>query len=70
MVVIKLLNKSASEIIDLVQHLKSTGLVQGTDFDFEFFQSKWDDMIGEIPKQTRFIFYNEKAGTMFALRWS
>ena len=70
MVVVKLLDKPPSEIIELVHQLKATGLIQGTDFDFAFHQSKWDDMIGEIPRHARFIFYNEKAATLFALRWS
>ncbi len=70
MVVVKLLDKPPTEIIDLVHQLKSTGLAQGTDFDFEFHQSKWDSMVGETPRHARFIFYNEKAATLFALRWS
>ena len=70
MVVVKLLDKPPFEVIELVHQLKSTGLIQGTDFDFAFHQSQWDNMLGEIPRHTRFIFYNEKAATLFALRWS
>jgi predicted NodU family carbamoyl transferase len=47
--------------------LKEKGYVQGIDFDFSFHQSKWDEMIGEIPKHTEFIFYKEELATWFSL---
>ena len=70
MVVIKLTDKNPNEVMDIVRTLRSDGLVQGVDFDFAYNQSKWDDMIGEIPKHTHFTFYNEKYATLFALRWA
>ena len=70
MVVIKLTDKSANEVMEIVQKMRSAGLVQGVDFDFAFKQSKWDEMIGEIPKHTDFMFYNEKYATFFALKYS
>jgi hypothetical protein len=60
-------NKNASESLELVQKLRDKGYVQGVDFDFAFHQSKWDDMIGEIPKHTEFIFYKEELATWFSL---
>jgi hypothetical protein len=56
--------------MDLVRELRLQGLVQGIDFDFAFHQSQWDDMIGEIPKQTVFTFYTERYATLFALKYS
>ena len=70
MIEIKLLNKSANEAIDLAAALRNTGLQQGTDFEFAFFQSKWNNVIGEIPKYVVFKFYKKKDATMFALRWA
>lgn len=62
-------NKSVSEILEIVNQLRSQGLIQGQDFDFAFNQSRWDDMIGEIPNSTVFTFYDEKYATMFILRF-
>jgi hypothetical protein len=53
-----------------VKELKAQGLTQGKDFDFAFNQSRWDEMIGEVPKQTIFTFYTEKHATLFALKYS
>lgn len=56
--------------MDIVHTLRSDGLVQGVDFDFAYNQSKWDNMIGEIPRHTYFTFYVEKYATLFALKYS
>jgi hypothetical protein len=53
-------NRSPVEIIDIVAKLKSDGWVLGVDFDFAYNQSRWDEMIGEIPTHTVFTFYTEK----------
>ena len=55
--------------LDIVTELKQKGWVLGKDFDFEYHQSKWDEMIGEIPKQTVFTFYNDSNASYFMLRW-
>jgi hypothetical protein len=65
---IVILHKDASRILDIVKELKGQGLVQGVDFDFAFHQSRWDEMIGEVPKETVFTFYSEKYATLFALK--
>ena len=70
MTVIKLLDKDPGAILDIVKELRASGLVQGVHFDFAFNQSRWDEMIGEIPKSTTFTFYEEKLATMFALKWA
>ena len=56
--------------LEIVQELRDMGWVQGTDFDFAFHQSKWDEMIGEIPRHTVFTFYNDSNASYFMLRWS
>jgi len=63
-------HKSADDTMRIVMELRQQGLVQGKDFDFAFNQSRWDDMIGEIPKQTIFTFYTERYATLFALKYS
>ena len=55
--------------LDIVTELKQKGWVLGKDFDFEYHQSKWDEMIGKIPKQTVFTFYNDSNASYFMLRW-
>ncbi len=67
---IVILNRKADDVMNIVRTLREQGLVQGKDFDFAFHQSRWDDMIGEIPKETVFTFYTEKYATLFALKWS
>ena len=69
MTVIKLLNKDPNEVMDIVRAMRANGMVQGKDFDFAYYQSRWDEMIGEIPKNVEFRFYEEKLATWFALRW-
>ncbi len=61
--------RSAGQILEIVQELRASGLVQGKDFDFAFHQSRWDEMIGEIPNETVFTFYQEKYSTLFALKY-
>jgi hypothetical protein len=70
MVVIKLTDKDPNEVMEIVRAMRNSGMTQGTDFDFSYHQSRWDDMIGEIPKTVEFTFYEEKLATLFALKWS
>lgn len=70
MIEVAIFHKRADVILTIVKELKAQGLVQGVDFDFAFNQSRWDDMIGEIPTQTVFTFYQEKYATLFALKYS
>jgi hypothetical protein len=62
-------DKDPNEILDIVKQLRASGLVQGVHFDFAYTQSRWDEMIGEIPKNTQFTFYEEKYSTLFALKY-
>ena len=67
---IKIYGDDPPRILEIVRELREFGLVQGTDFDFALHQSKWDNMIGEIPKNTIFTFYTEKWATWFALKYA
>jgi hypothetical protein len=69
MTVIKLLDKDPNEVIDIVKELRASGMVQGKDFDFAFYQTRWDPMIGDVKGFTSFTFYEEKLATLFALRY-
>jgi hypothetical protein len=62
--------RSAGQIMEIVQELRASGLVQGKDFDFAYYQSRWDEMIGEVPSETVFTFYQDKYSTLFALKYS
>jgi hypothetical protein len=59
----------AHRAVDLKNQLIEDGLVQGQDFDFAYYQSKWDDMIGEIPTQTKFSFRDQAMATFYQLKW-
>jgi len=59
----------AATTIGIVIELRKLGWIQGVDFDFAYNQSQWDNMIGEIPKQTLFTFYNDSNASYFMLRW-
>mgnify|MGYP003349611603 CR=1 FL=1 len=58
-----------NEVIEIVRELRSSGLVQGQDFDFRYVRPEWSE-IGDIERHTVFSFYNEKYGTFFALKYS
>lgn len=70
MITVVIHNKNVSEILDIVTELRTQGIQQGKDFDFAFHQSRWDGMVGEIPKRTVFSFYSEKYATLFTLKYS
>jgi hypothetical protein len=69
MVSIRILHKNPNEIMEIVRELREQGLMQGKDFDFAYNQTKWDDMIGEIPTHTIFTFYTEKYASFVALKY-
>ena len=62
-------DRDAIEILGIVGKLRADGWVQGRDFDFYFHQSHWDGMIGDVPSNTRFIFYTEKYASLFSLKY-
>ncbi len=71
MINIVIKNKDANEAMEMVRDLRSQGYKQGTDFDFKSSPGNWDNFSGAvIPKQTTFIFYNDKLATWFTLKWA
>lgn len=61
--------RDANQILEIVRSLRNSGCVQGVDFDFSYGQKRWDEMVGDLPGQTRFKFYTDKWATWFSLRW-
>lgn len=60
-----------NEIMDKVKELRSSNLRQGIDFDFKFHPTRWDNFSYEpaVDRHAEFIFYNEKAAVLYALKW-
>jgi hypothetical protein len=69
MITFKLNDKDPNEVIEIVRAMRGSGMIQGKDFDFAFYQTRWDPMIGDIKGFTKFTFYTETKATMFALKW-
>lgn len=67
---ITLYDKNAWEIMDIVHQLRSSGLVQGQDFDFLYTPGSWSLEDGTITKSATFVFYAEKHATLFSLKYS
>jgi hypothetical protein len=59
-----------NQVMDIVRELRQQGMVQGRDFDFAYHQRKWDEIVGEIPKHTDFVFYNDQLATWFQLKYA
>ena len=70
MITVNLKRIDVNRVMDIVRELRDMGWIQGRDFDFAYNQSRWDEMIGEIPKQTMFTFYNEKYASFFLLKYA
>ena len=67
---IKLYHKDIRGTLEIVHDLRAQGLEQGRDFDFAFYQTRWDEMIGEIPNSVEFRFYDSRWATWFSLKWA
>jgi hypothetical protein len=68
--IVKLHNKRVDEMLLIVHDLKHQGLRQGADFDFAYYQPRWDNMTGDVPGYVEFRFYNIKWAVWFNLKWS
>ena len=68
--IVKLHNKRVDEMLLIVNDLRRQGLQQGTDFDFAYYQPRWDNMTGDVPGYVEFRFYDNKWATWFNLKWS
>ena len=69
---VKILDLNSNEVLDIVRELRQQGLVQGTDFDFEYHKPTWDNFSYEpvTNRHTIFTFHSEKYATLFALKYS
>lgn len=58
--------------MEIVRELRAHGMTQGSDFDFAYFQNKYDPITGhrETEEHAVFTFYVEKYATLFTLKWS
>lgn len=70
MIKITVNDKDAGEIMEIVRQMRTSGLLQGKDFDFAYSPpGSSDDGWAPTPKYTVFIFYDEKLATLFSLKW-
>lgn len=61
---------SSAEISELLRELRAMNLVPGKDFDFAYSPGRYDWINNqEVGRHTVFTWYNDTAGTWFALRW-
>ncbi len=64
------LHKNSNEISDIVKEIKLLGFIIGKDFDFAYTPGRYDyNDSKDIPRQTKFICYNEKLATWISLKW-
>ena len=62
---------TAKRTMEIGQELRSMGYVQGVDFDYAYYQEKYDNFSHEpiVKRHARFTFYNDSNASYFALRW-
>ena len=65
-------NKDVNEVMEIVRNLRAQGIAQGTDFDFAYFQTKYDPISGHLVegRHAVFMFRTEKYATLFTLKYS
>jgi hypothetical protein len=67
-----ILERNINEILDIVEELRSHGLTQGTDFDFEYHQMRHDPISGHLIHKchTIFTFYGTgESALLFKLKY-
>lgn len=71
MIEVRVERSSASEIMEIVKELRSSGMVQGQDFDFSFRPEQYNNDGFEKVRErhTVFYFYKEKYATFFTLKY-
>jgi hypothetical protein len=62
---------TAKRTMEIGQELRNMGYVQGVDFDYAYYQEKYDNFSHEpiVKRHARFTFYNDSNASYFALRW-
>lgn len=68
---VTIIDKSPNDVMDIVRELRSQGMVQGKDFDFAYFQPKYDinSYDGVENRKAIFTFHTEKYATLFTLKY-
>ena len=69
---LKYLDKNINQVLIMVQAVRDSGLVQGQDFDFAYYQKTYD-LFGHEPSRPRhviFTFYNPKWASFFEIKWA
>ena len=70
--VVKLWDKNANDVMQIVREMREQGLVQGKDFDFAYNKPTFDNSSYEAVERrhTVFTFYDSKWATWFLLKWN
>ena len=62
----------SNEIMNILNEMRTAGMIQGKDFDFAFYAATYNNDVQGIvkhPRHTIFTFYDDKWATFFMLRW-
>jgi len=62
---------TAKRTMEIGQELRSMGYIQGVDFDYAYYQEKYDNFSHDpiVKRHARFTFYNDSNASYFALKW-
>jgi hypothetical protein len=57
--------------MEIGQELRTMGYIQGVDFDYAYYQEKYDNFSHDpiVKRHARFTFYNDNNASYFALKW-
>ena len=62
---------TAKRTMEIGQELRTMGYIQGVDFDYAYYQEKYDNFSHDpiVKRHARFTFYNDANASYFALKW-
>ena len=62
---------TAKRTMEIGYELRNMGYVQGVDFDYAYYQEKYDNFSHDpiVKRHARFTFYNDSNASYFALKW-
>ena len=62
---------TAKRTMEIGQELRTMGYIQGVDFDYAYYQEKYDNFSHDpiVKRHARFTFYDDSNASYFALRW-
>lgn len=62
---------TAKRTMEIGQELRTMGWIQGVDFDYAYYQEKYDNFSHDpiVKRHARFTFYNDTNASYFALKW-